>query len=273
MGLITEALCQRSIKGRALPDSIKVLAALNPYRLRPKGHDDGPGLVFSLGAESTPDPMAALVYRVQPIPPTLQDFIFDFGALSPAKEQTYIRSMVAQCFAELPKPVTPPKDVKHAGKLADRDTYSEAEEKLLTRVLQTCQEYIRQVEGDPSSASLRDVKRTLKLLPWFLTSPLCSKGWTKPETFNKKEFNDLASPLAHAIALSMAHVYIYRLASTEHRRGLYTKIKEELYFQFETRTVRGMGLDILWDNFGLKSIISQACLPPFSCSPSHHQSN
>lgn len=64
-GLITEAICHSSVNGQPLGDGIKVLAALNPYRRRPK-REQTPGLVYNLGkhgAAGIPDPMSDLVYR------------------------------------------------------------------------------------------------------------------------------------------------------------------------------------------------------------------
>ncbi len=85
MALITEAICSRSLKGRPLPGRLRIIAALNPYRLRTG--DERVGLVYNLGEETTPDAMANLVYRVHPIPPALQEFAFDFGAISDQNEQ------------------------------------------------------------------------------------------------------------------------------------------------------------------------------------------
>jgi hypothetical protein len=95
MGVIAEAICHRSLNGARLHDGIKVLAALNPYRIRPSKADDVSGLAFGdisdirRDAEITSkikkqhlDPMRRLVYRVHPVPLVMQDFIFDFGGIS-----------------------------------------------------------------------------------------------------------------------------------------------------------------------------------------------
>jgi hypothetical protein len=100
MGVIAEAVCHRTLSGVRLPEHIKILAALNPYRMRPEPADPGAGatgLTYQQtlaapggGSKGAPrprrkarqaeDPMKRLVYRVQhPIPRILQDFIFDFG--------------------------------------------------------------------------------------------------------------------------------------------------------------------------------------------------
>ena len=107
MGLINEAICHRSLNGRRIDDGVQILAALNPYRIRPDreemgisqhapsaaAHSTGPGKVSPhLSAQKDEnDLLNKLVYRVHPIPPTLRDFIFDFGSLEPATELLYIK--------------------------------------------------------------------------------------------------------------------------------------------------------------------------------------
>ena len=227
MGLITEAICQHSISGRALPNSIHILAALNPYRLRPPSDDVTPGLVYSLHGDTTPDPMAALVYRVHPVPPTLQDLVFDFGALSPAKEGTYILSMVTH---ELRDTLGGPNDQQTAAK----DHVMDAKFLLITLLLVKSHQYVRKVEGDESAVSLRDVRRALRLLKWFmahLVQPTYRPPFARKQK-NSEEVEPLppASPLAQAIALSLAHVYMYRLSNAEKRRGLWQKLKYSVYY-------------------------------------------
>jgi MoxR-like ATPase len=105
MGLFKEMICDGYMNGRRIPDSIKVIAACNPYRLRLKrdGDDEGVGLVFEHSESSQEaenvgtgikDPLSELVYRVHPLPESMTDFIFDFGALSDTTERMYIGSMI-----------------------------------------------------------------------------------------------------------------------------------------------------------------------------------
>ena len=79
-----------------------MLGACNPYRLRPK--DQGQeGLAFQLhnaGQEEEEDEMSRLVYRVQKVPETILEFVFDFGILSQHMEKIYIRSMVGRHFTQ-----------------------------------------------------------------------------------------------------------------------------------------------------------------------------
>ena len=153
MGLMTEAIVHRSVKGVRLHDGIKVLAACNPYRKWPPGHQSHtPGLVFQLGESTAPDAMSSLVYRVVPLAETLADFIFDFGALTEDKERLYIHSMVSGWPS-----------LKHMGQLALN---------ISAELILASQVFVRNVENDPSMVSLRDVKRCLDLVNFF--APICS---------------------------------------------------------------------------------------------------
>ena len=95
-------MCRRSLNGRRIREEIHVLGACNPYRLRPK--DQGQeGLAFQLhnaGQEEEEDEMSRLVYRVQKVPETILEFVFDFGILSQHMEKIYIRSMVGRHFTQ-----------------------------------------------------------------------------------------------------------------------------------------------------------------------------
>jgi energy-coupling factor transporter ATP-binding protein EcfA2 len=106
MGLFKEMLCDGYMNGRRIPDTVKVVAACNPYRLRKKaaGDEAAAGLVFQHGAAQDgqaenvgtgiKDPLGDLVYRVHPLPESMTDYIFDFGALSQDTEEMYIKAMI-----------------------------------------------------------------------------------------------------------------------------------------------------------------------------------
>lgn len=46
--------------------------------------------------------MSSLVYRVHSVPETVNDFLFDFGALTKRAEEMYVRSMVQNTWSESP---------------------------------------------------------------------------------------------------------------------------------------------------------------------------
>lgn len=201
MGMINDIICHRTVYGNRLADGIQVLGALNPYRQRPE-RSHMPGLVFQLHgkAQSTPDPMSELVYRVHPIPATMQDFIFDFGSLEYDTEKLYIKMMVYKALAAQAEPAL----------------------ELITSLILESQFYIRKVERDPSSASLRDVKRCLDLIVWFLSKVTRRK----PATSTRKAPKAGAlSTLAMATVLGLAFVYYYRLSKVESREGYWNALR------------------------------------------------
>ena len=105
MGLFKEMICDGSMNGTPLPDNMRLIAACNPYRLK-KGliarEERMAGLIFdhhlnSLGenvGSGIHDPLKDLVYRVHPLPESMIDHVFDFGALTPQTEQLYIKAML-----------------------------------------------------------------------------------------------------------------------------------------------------------------------------------
>ena len=114
MGLFKEMLCDRTMNGRPLPAGLEIMAACNPYRCR-KGlmATQGSGLGLTIDAFNADaadltsgtvgsgirDPLENLVYRVHPLPESMIDQVFDFGALSAATERLYILAKVASMLS------------------------------------------------------------------------------------------------------------------------------------------------------------------------------
>eukprot|EP00468_Gymnochlora_sp_CCMP2014_P001514 CAMPEP_0167741726 /NCGR_PEP_ID=MMETSP0110_2-20121227/1016_1 /TAXON_ID=629695 /ORGANISM="Gymnochlora sp., Strain CCMP2014" /LENGTH=5340 /DNA_ID=CAMNT_0007625809 /DNA_START=69 /DNA_END=16091 /DNA_ORIENTATION=- len=104
MGLFKEIICDRSIQGRFLPSSMKIIAACNPYRLKSQQaleQEAMAGLAFDTfqgGAENIGtgirDPLKNLVYRVHPLPESMIDHVFDFGALPAETEALYVAAIL-----------------------------------------------------------------------------------------------------------------------------------------------------------------------------------
>ena len=205
MGLITEAICHRSINGQRIHEGIQILAALNPYRIRPNNSSldtNDSGLEYTKpkhminneknNFDSIID-MKNLVYKVHPIPPTLRDFIFDFGSLDDDTEALYIQSMVN-------------------GQLASFTNIDERN--IVSDMISRSQMYLREFEGDPSVVSLRDVQRCIDLLNWFYVKIGVGKA--------RENKGGKISPLCRSAVLAIAHVYGYRLPSLESRTSYYS---------------------------------------------------
>jgi hypothetical protein len=148
--------------------------------------------------------MSKLVYRVHPIPPTLKDYIFDFGSLEPSTEALYINSMVSHCD-----------EIKHILGPNHKGVIS-----VISLMISKAQDFIRFFEGDPSVVSLRDVKRVLVLFQWFYDE--------LPE-----ETSSQVTPVARAITLALAHVYCYRISSNVVREEFWDNIAADIRVYFE----------------------------------------
>jgi len=132
MGLITEIICQNTMKGKKLPDNIVFIAACNPYKLRKQRVSIG--LIKQRVA-------SRLVYTVHPLPDSLIDYVWDFGSLSEKEESLYIGNILNDISGDI---------IKH---------------KSIEAVCNS-QTFIRDSE-DKYSVSLRDVARFKILHEWF----------------------------------------------------------------------------------------------------------
>jgi energy-coupling factor transporter ATP-binding protein EcfA2 len=107
MGLFKEIVCDHSMDGVILPDQMHCIAACNPYRIKKISElsveqENMAGLVYepytneegdNVGT-GIHDPLKNLVYRVHPLPESMIDHVFDFGALPANVEHQYIVSML-----------------------------------------------------------------------------------------------------------------------------------------------------------------------------------
>uniref|UniRef100_A0A7R9YCP3 Uncharacterized protein n=1 Tax=Pinguiococcus pyrenoidosus TaxID=172671 RepID=A0A7R9YCP3_9STRA len=203
MGLITEVIMNHSLYGKPLHCGIRVLAALNPYRVHSKTDAETTGLVFQRAADEgdlAADPMSRLVYRVHPIPEALLSYIYDYGALKRPVEHLYIHSMARRQL-----PLVNPENLRVLGSL-----------------LLESQHFIRSKEGEESAVSLRDVRRALELIMYF--------DRINGNVRNGVDLNaDLrwGAESRRSVVLGLAMVYYYRLRQREDRLE-YCAMLEEL---------------------------------------------
>lgn len=197
MGLMCEAIVHRSVYGDPIHDNIQILGALNPFRKRKKQQQATTGLLFHHYEEGSAalDEMSDLVYRVQPVPFSMRDFVFDFGALTPSTEDLYIEMMIGKKFPSLKKEVS-----------------------AIALLIKESQEYIRGLEEDESAASLRDVQRCLDLTDWFHTKVVKKR----PNATEKQRAR--MSELAASVILAIAFVYFFRIGANEKRESFWRKI-------------------------------------------------
>ena len=213
LGLLNEIMCHHTMYGRPLSKKLVLLAACNPYKLRPKESATTAGLE----GKTKYDEYSDLVYRVHPLPETMADFVWDYGSLTPQDEKAYIRRMVQKL----------PREYQH---VLDN----------LVELLTGSQEFIRKSENNPFCVSLRDVRRCIVLIEWFFNmikeraDVVKKKGKPRVDTpVHVKKFQDLScrydnAPAVKSVVLALAHCYLSRL-QTENLREEYMQSMAQLF--------------------------------------------
>lgn len=90
LGVITDLLCHRTFDGEPLDPNIKLMACANPYEKRRKLERTA-----GLGSKFKFDKFAGLTYRVHPLPESMMDYVWDYGALRTVDETKYIQTIMA----------------------------------------------------------------------------------------------------------------------------------------------------------------------------------
>jgi hypothetical protein len=204
LGLISQAICQRTIYDEKINEGVQILAALNPYRLR-VAKNQSSGLVFQLYNDKVGDQdiMNRLVYRVFPVPTSLRDFIFDFGSLSPDIEYLYIKSIASNTIGFIQQ--------------EDSTCFT-----LIITMISAAQKFIREIEKDASATSLRDISRVCQLISWFYQNLMPTYSAAAENSNNnlnvkKPKESEKSSRTVHPFVLStilgISFVYFYRLDS------------------------------------------------------------
>jgi hypothetical protein len=137
LSLLTEIFVNKTFNGKKLNDKIRLIGACNPYRRRKQGIER-----CGYGRENEKE--TELVYLVQPLPQSLLNYVFSFGALNEEDEKKYIYSIIKKLFKE-------------------------GEEKLheaTKEVIFKCHKYLRET-FDTSVVSLREISRFGKIVEFF----------------------------------------------------------------------------------------------------------
>ncbi|RIA84473.1 hypothetical protein C1645_742305 [Glomus cerebriforme] len=141
IGLLADLIAHRILNGKPIHNNIRLFAACNPYRIRTKAATTA-GLLKP--KDSRFEEKSKLVYQVKPLPDQILDYVWDYGVLKPKEEEKYIEIMVTEQLKELGH-------------------------KVLSECLFASQEFIRNIESS-YSVSLRDVKRAITLVKFFINS-------------------------------------------------------------------------------------------------------
>jgi hypothetical protein len=164
LSLLTEIFVNKTFNRKPLNKKIRLIAACNPYRKRQQE-------IEKCGYERETDEKKDhidLIYLVQPLPHSLLNFVFSFGALNPEDEKKYIYSIIKKLF-----------------KVGEEKLHEATKE-----VIFNCHKYLRDT-FDTSVVSLREINRFVKIVEffkkYFAIKRKCEEKEEEGENNNKTE--------------------------------------------------------------------------------------
>ena len=225
IAFLKELMIDRFYNGARLPDGVHLMAAANPYRrLKKTDRDAAVGLAFQFAKSSQKDfeESRSLVYRVNPIPSSFYDYIYDFGQLCDDAEETYIEEICQT----------------HLAGHGDVASFIE--------IVKKSHKAVREFSTDPFSAvSLRDATRATQLFRWFNNEPAGrqiaifeepGRYWSRSTQTNRAQ--TLAIYLAYALRFRevekrkfLDRVFGRNHEATIHMREASQKIARKLFDQ------------------------------------------
>lgn len=184
---------------------------MNPYRKHSSemiAKLESAGLGFYTSTNETRDrighiPMRQLVYRVQPLPTSLQPLVWDFGHLEESVERAYIEELV--------KDLLPP--------VKQRLPENAIQLKLIVKLIGVAQEFMRERKDECSFVSIRDIERCIRVSKWFMSKS--ELIFTRMNSSNRSSIDlpdHLNTPMLRAFLLSLMICYHSRLFELETRR-------------------------------------------------------
>lgn len=153
---IKEVICDKTVNGEQIGSPrLRVVAACNPYRKHTEEvieQLERAGLGYRVHCKKTEEklgqiPMRHLVYRVQPLPPSISPLVWDFGQLNDDTQKLYIIQMVKTFFK--------------------KQKFSTEHEETFIKVISASQRHMAQCTDECRMVSLRDIERCMKMVLWF----------------------------------------------------------------------------------------------------------
>ncbi|XP_019896923.2 E3 ubiquitin-protein ligase rnf213-alpha isoform X2 [Esox lucius] len=246
---IKEVICDNTVKGEPLIPQcgLQIIAACNPYR---KHTDEmihrleSAGLGYRVRAEETDEklgsiPLRQLVYRVQPLPPSMIPLVWDFGQLRDSTEKMYIDKIVKRVVQ------TNKINVMYA--------------KLITNVLSASQRYMRKRKDECSFVSLRDVERCMQAFAWFyknhemLLAYLCKFE----RNLNLENHERIRDPVLWSVVMAVGVCYHACLENKEMYRQHICKYLSRRYTSLELLKEISLMQDLLLSGVPLGETIAR----------------
>ena len=242
MGLITELMCKHSYHRKQLPPNIIFIGACNPYRNADKSNDEEIGLDVNSAHKEKENNLndkqketikknalnstGKLVYAVNPLPPSLLNYVFNFGGLEESDTIKYIENMVQNNFDDLFVEMKAKNLVLNISK-SEKSKVKE----LIKNMIYKSHFFIRKEIGE-SSVSLRDISR-FNIFYNFFCKHLTFKRNNSNKLFEtlelEKEYSFYQSLsdleiLVYAIDLSIYICYYLRITRKELRDQLMNEL-------------------------------------------------
>ncbi|XP_076138840.1 E3 ubiquitin-protein ligase RNF213-like isoform X1 [Alosa pseudoharengus] len=213
---IKEVICDKSVNGEPIDARrLKIIAACNPYRKHSQEaieQLEKAGLGYRVKSENTEEklgqiPMRQLVYRVQPLPPSLSPLVWDFGKLNEKTQELYIQQMVKTFF--------------------QKEKLPKEHESLFTKVISASQMHMAGLTDECRMVSLRDIERCMKTVMWFYQQ----KVTLFPEMDKHSNSTNIGvHELVRSLILAIGVCY---MASLENRDAYLEKVAGELLLTSE----------------------------------------
>ena len=246
MGLLTEILCKNSIYGKPLDKRFIFIASCNPYRILEKRNEE---LNVLYKTKKTKN----LVYSVNPLPMTLLNFVFNFGALKEKDEYNYIESMISGVVNKI---FERNKNLKedHKNKLIS----------IETDCVHICQKFMKK-NNDISIVSLREVNRFNIMFEFFIEYIIQRKNNKEliENLYEEDRVNEYYKSKTDieicycALNLSLFVCYYLRLPDKKSRQDIENIMNEKNYFKSGFLEIPLMEQNYMINNFEIPKGIAK----------------
>ena len=243
MGLITELLCKHSCQGEKLPSNIVFIAACNPYR-EIKNKKEIIGLEIkqaninnaklnekekNIIKKTNLYGESQLVYKVNPLPHSLLNYVFDFGSLVEEDEKKYIENIIDPSIEKI---------FKQCRGVFEKEKIKIIKDFSINMII-IAQNFIRE-NNDISSVSLREIRRYVIFYEFYYRY-LKNKKENLFELINNRIEKEIYEKITefdyqiYAVNLSIFICYYLRISNKNIRKELLRKLNVKFKLIYKER--------------------------------------